>query len=282
VRWSNNHDTPLPPEVPAGANPPEGAILDYYLPHAAAGAVTLAIYDSSGKLINQYSSTPPPPDLSPANVAAYWFYPPAVTSTAAGEHRFVWDLRYPAPKALTYGYFGGMLDYTEYTLTWHAVKEHTPRAEPPGPLVNPGTYTVKLKVDGTTYTRTLVVKNDPRSVATAGDLAAQLALIQRVTQGLEVTYDAYTAIQAALKTASPELKAKLLPLASGRAQGGFGVANRDLARNLQDLEFGDYRPTPSDVAAVAHSCGEIRTAAAALHAALPQVAVPGGDPCGTH
>ena len=31
ARWDNTQDTPLPPEMKVGENPPEGAILDYYL-----------------------------------------------------------------------------------------------------------------------------------------------------------------------------------------------------------------------------------------------------------
>src|SRR5439155_448052 len=31
VRWNTNTDTPLPPDEPTAPNPPEGAIIDYYL-----------------------------------------------------------------------------------------------------------------------------------------------------------------------------------------------------------------------------------------------------------
>ena len=56
VRWDMNTDTPLPPDEPAGQNPPEGAIIDYYLRSAATGPVTLAIVGSDGKAVRQYSS----------------------------------------------------------------------------------------------------------------------------------------------------------------------------------------------------------------------------------
>ncbi|MGH9478691.1 MAG: hypothetical protein ACRD1A_05635 [Terriglobales bacterium] len=280
VRWSNNHDTPMPPEVPAGQNPPEGAILDYYLPAAASGPVTLTIYDSSGALVREFSNTPPPPDLSPPNVAEYWFKPPAVLATSAGEHRFVWDLRYPIPKALTYSYYGNLLDYTEYTLTWHAVKGDTPRTQPVGPLALPGTYQVKLTIGGKTYTRTLTVENDPRSVASQDDLAAQLQLEQRDMDGLAASYDAHQQIAAAtqaldaaieaapgnqaLVAAARALERALDPLSSGTSATGFGSANRDLARHLQDLEFGDLRPNASAVAAVEANCAQIAAAADTL------------------
>ena len=58
LRNDMNQDTPLPPEMPAGDNPPTGAILDYYFKSAPAGDVTIAIYDHSGQLVRQLSSKP--------------------------------------------------------------------------------------------------------------------------------------------------------------------------------------------------------------------------------
>ena len=55
-----------------------------------------------------------------ANVPEYWLMPPPVMPTSAGMHRMTWDLRYPDPPTLNYGYNGTLLDYREYTLNWHA------------------------------------------------------------------------------------------------------------------------------------------------------------------
>ncbi len=77
ARWDNTQDTPLPPEMKVGDNPPEGAILDYYLPTPAQGAVTLTITTVAGDLIREYSSVPPPPDTTMINV-------PEVLAGAAG------------------------------------------------------------------------------------------------------------------------------------------------------------------------------------------------------
>ena len=79
-------------------------------------------------------ASPQKESLPPANVPEYWFYPPISLPTAAGINRFVWDLRYPHPRALPFGFFGERLDYTEYTLPDHAVPGETPRFQPPGPL----------------------------------------------------------------------------------------------------------------------------------------------------
>ncbi|MGH9540401.1 MAG: WD40/YVTN/BNR-like repeat-containing protein [Terriglobales bacterium] len=276
VRWSNNHDTPLPPEIPAGENPPEGAIIDYYLKAPAQGPMTLDIYDAAGQLVRQYTNTPPPPDTSLPNVAEYWLEPPAVLSAEPGMHRFVWDLRYPWPKALTYSYFGQLLDYTEYTLTWHAIKGKTPRHQPVGPLAIPGTYEVRLTVNGRTYSRPLRVVNDPRVPVSQADLEAQLAAEKRVMAGLAASYDAYYSIarfrdelaadmkavagNSALLAAEQSLDKKTEALGRGTGDSGFGAANRDLGRRLQDLEFGDLRPVGSTLAAIDQSCAGIAAA----------------------
>ena len=61
-------------------------------------------------------------------------------------NRFVWDLRYPPPLTLPYGYYGALLGYTVYTLADHAVPTDTPRQQPQGPLVVPGKYKVELRM----------------------------------------------------------------------------------------------------------------------------------------
>jgi photosystem II stability/assembly factor-like uncharacterized protein len=281
VRWSNDQDTPLPPEVPRGQNPPEGAIIDYYLKNPAPGPITLSIYDGGGNLVREYSSTPSPSgDTLMPNVPAYWFGPPTVLPTGAGMHRIAWDLRYPTPKALSYGYFGGLLDYTEYTLTWHAIVGATPRVQPVGPIAIPGTYQIKLSVGGRTYTRELTMKNDPRSPVTQADLEAQFEAEREVVNGLSSSYDAYGSVErlrhslagdeakaprdASLVAAVKALDKKTAKLVNSAGHGGFGVANRDLARRLQDLDFGDMRPTASDLAAIGQSCREIEEAVARL------------------
>jgi photosystem II stability/assembly factor-like uncharacterized protein len=282
VRWDNDQDTPLPPEVPAGQNPPEGAIIDYYLKAPAKGPITLSFYDVRGNLVREYSSAAPKPDTSMPNVPEYWFRPPVVLATTAGMHRIAWDLRYPTPPSLTYSYFGNLLDYTEYTLTWHAIKGETPRTQPVGPIVVPGTYEVRLTVDGKTYTRELAIKNDPRMSVPQDALEAQLAFERRMMAGMTASYDSFQQIDrlisaldadearvkgktdsAKIISAADAVKKKVSELANGR-EHSLGLANRDLARHLEDMEFGDLRPTPSDLAAGETDCKDIDTALAAF------------------
>jgi hypothetical protein len=86
--------------------------------------------------------------------------PPAVLSTEPGHHRFVWDLRYPAPPG------------TRRELSIAAVFARTPTG-PLGPLVAPGNYTVRLTVDGARFERRIEVRLDPRVEMEADDVRLQ-------------------------------------------------------------------------------------------------------------
>ncbi|MCZ0211706.1 hypothetical protein OZK63_40815, partial [Streptomyces sp. UMAF16] len=68
IRWDMNTDTPLPQEEPAGKNPPDGAIIDYYLPNNYSGTVTLTIKDAAGKMIRTYASTDTPYAIPKVNI----------------------------------------------------------------------------------------------------------------------------------------------------------------------------------------------------------------------
>src|SRR5439155_4290899 len=105
VRRNENNNTPIPPDMPAADNPPTGAIVDYYMKRAAAGDVTLAIYDGGNRLVRQLSSVPEPPLDEPApDIPAYWLAKPKPLSRDAGMTRAVWDLRYPPPPAFHHEY----------------------------------------------------------------------------------------------------------------------------------------------------------------------------------
>jgi hypothetical protein len=146
---NTNTDTPLPPEEPAGKNPPDGAILYYWLKAPASGPVTIEIADSTKRVIRRFSSDdkPEPPDPN-LNVPTYWLREYQAPPAAAGMHRFVWDL-HAAPSG------GGR---GEPPIS--AIIHDTPARE--GEWMPPGVYTVKLTVGGRTYTQPLVVRPDPR------------------------------------------------------------------------------------------------------------------------
>lgn len=194
-----------------------------------------------------------------------------VLPTSAGHHRLAWDLRYPAPQTLNYGYTGTLLDYREYTLNWHALPGQTPRATLVGPMVLPGTYRATLTVNGQHDTQPISVVPDPRVGVPAAALAAQFALQQRTVAGITATYQALTYIHQVrdalaartaaatssgrvgdVTTAARALEEALAALADGPE--GLGLAHRDLGRRLSDLLVGDVQPNASVVAGIDGPC----------------------------
>ena len=207
LRRSQNTDTPLPPEVPAAQNPPDGAAIDYWLPADASGPVTLEILTRAGASVRRYSSAdaPPPYDEKAFNVPMYWARPPRALLAAKGMHRFVWDLRYPSPGAVQ----------RDFPIS--AIPHDTP-LEPLGVLAVPGVYTVRLTVNGRTLTETLALKMDPRASITAAGLARQFTLATKIADLMNRTY-------AAART--PEIDA----------------LNADLATAYDAVEGADRVPT---------------------------------------
>jgi photosystem II stability/assembly factor-like uncharacterized protein len=145
-----NTDTPLPPEEPAGKNPPDGAILYYWLKSAA--PLTLEIFDSTGKSVRRFAGADKPEPVDPhLDVPTYWLRPFQPLSADPGMHRFVWDLHGPPSH-------GGGRRAEEPPIS--AIYRDTPLAQ--GEWMPPGRYTVRLTAAGQTYSQTLEVKPDPR------------------------------------------------------------------------------------------------------------------------
>jgi photosystem II stability/assembly factor-like uncharacterized protein len=165
VRRDTSTDTPLPPDEPAGQNPPDGAIVNYVLGEAATGPVTLEILDAAGKPVRRFSSEDKAPFTLESlrqtlGIPTYWVRMPRIPSNAPGMHRFVWDLHETPPQSSEYGYPISGVPYD------------TPR-EPSGPLVLPGRYTVRLVAQGKTLTAPLDVLLDPRVLTPPAGLQRQ-------------------------------------------------------------------------------------------------------------
>ncbi len=181
IQRDTNTDTPLPPDEPAAANPPDGAVIDYYLPHAPSGAVTLEILNARGQVVRKFSSADQPPvseeDLKKQLIPLYWLRPFHALSADAGMHRWVWDLHYATPVAT----------HHEYPIA--AIPGDTPRL-PLGPNALPGTYTAKLTADGKSYSASFTVKMDPRVKTSAAGLDKKFQAETQLALSLSQTSEA--------------------------------------------------------------------------------------------
>jgi hypothetical protein len=158
----------------------------------------------------------PEPPVEGRNIPDYWIRPPRKLSAGAGLHRFVWDLRHETPAASSFG----------YPMT--AVAFDTPR-EPRGPWVVPGTYTVRLTVDGRVLAQPLAVVMDPRVTTPVADIEAQNAIATRLCDAMG---RAHAALAGGKK---PE----------GEAVGRLRRLHGQLTQLLDTVEDVDALPTPA-------------------------------------
>jgi photosystem II stability/assembly factor-like uncharacterized protein len=193
VRWNKNTDTPLPPEEPAGDNPPDGAVLHYYLKSQPQQVVSLEILDQQGQLIRRYASDDKPESIDPNTLAipTYWIRPHQPLLASAGMHRFVWDLRYAPPKSAR----------RSFPI---AAIIHNTASQPLGPAVLPGEYTARLTVDGKSYTQKFTVRMDPRIRTSPEGLRKQFDLSMRMYKLANAGTAAAVSLMELLQSADAE------------------------------------------------------------------------------
>jgi hypothetical protein len=253
-------DTPLPPDEPAAANPPDGAPLDYYLP-STASKVTLEVLDVQGHVVRTFSSTDKPEateeELQKQLIPLYWLRKFHALSTEMGMHRWIWDLHYTAPTS------------TRHDYPISAIPHDTPRM-PLGPNALPGNYKVRLTVDGKSFTQALTIKMDPRVKTSLAGLqkkfAAEIQLASLTSRTSEAVLQA-ASIRAQLdklkaqgdtKEAIEEFDKKLTALVG--APGGFFAppspevtlsrVNGEAGTLYQQVWQADAAPTSSQLRAI--------------------------------
>ncbi len=311
VRFGMNGPTPWPPEVPAGENPPPGAILNYYLASDAAGPVKLEILDTTGKIVRTYSSTDPVPAVHPAldpvaynkicqetpnapdcGLPLYWPAPPMVVSTRAGMHRVWWDMRFDPIGDGGGGRGGG----------GGAAVPHRTYPSVNAPWAPPGSYTVRLTVDGKSYTQPITLRLDPRVTTPPAGLATLASLTREMYDGArkaraaynqaralvteleKVSGDDIAAFKTAVESLAPAAAAgggragapgggRGVPAAGGRGGGRGGAGGGAAAPTLQSvstdmlsaamaMQAAEAAPTAREVAA----CATARTQSATVMA----------------
>ena len=228
--------SPLPPEEPIAKNPPDGAIIDYFLP-STVKMVTLDITDSNGKLVRRFSSAAKKePPHQPMAIAERWMPKPITLESTAGAHRFVWDLRWGS---------SGANAETE--------DDDAPGA-PRGPRAISGTYQLKMTIDGNALTQPLKLTMDPRSQATSAELSEQLKV------ALEIFGSLHDARKAVAEIAAVKKNIAALPAPLLRKHQELLVQVTNLNAQIERIEKGQ-RATPGTISG-------LESAAMGLNAAL--------------
>jgi hypothetical protein len=235
--------SPLPATATLGRNPPGGAVVYYSLRARPTSEVVLEFLDSGGKVIQKFTAraprpqaaavaspdaqpgpapmgaaqvqTPPEEPQAPSGEESESFGPgarqPRVT-TDVGLNRFVWDLRHPEAVR-----FPGMILWA---------------GDIRGPRVAPGTYQVRLTVEGKTMTESFEVKPDPRISASPADFAKQLEFGLKIRDKVSETHNAILQIREVRKQVDDLLKRIA-------GQPSFKVINdaaTTLKKNLTEVE----------------------------------------------
>jgi hypothetical protein len=288
VRRNVGADTPFPPEVPHALNPPDGAIIYYWLGSRPSRRVTLDVLDLAGAVVRHYSSDPitPVPEAARPPHPNFWVKVEQPLPADAGMHRVNWDLRYDAPPVFTHSF------------EINANPGETP-ASPEGALVPPGTYIVRLTVNGKSHSEKVTVTNDPRSPANLAALKAEDALIRKLNALERLAWDVFhqtdtTRAQLRAMTASDStsnaaksireyiskldtLGGRAPTLGGGFGGGGFFGGNANARPTLVQLvgrilnqlgtfENGDVAPTAAMLAAYHSACNDLGKSIAAWRA----------------
>jgi len=262
IRNDMNPPTPWPADFPSTSNPPDGAVIDYYLGPHVSGVVSLEIADSRGKTIARFNSNDPVPSPDPRYPdPQVWERAPRIFSAEPGHHRFLWDLQYPQVP--------GMSTSPDDDL---ATPHNTPQVST-APWVLPGDYTVRLIANGKTLTAPLKVQLDPRVKTPLPELEQQFTLAKRMYDDLMKATAALHEIsvlreqlkarsgQPPVGQAAPSIDSRLDAIA-GPEHGGRGMGRgptgpptlalvrMQIARLEHSIENADEAPT----AAQAEAC----------------------------
>ncbi|RUW03108.1 MAG: glycosyl hydrolase [Mesorhizobium sp.] len=181
-----------------GENPPNGAIVYYWLPKDAEELVKLTFQDAAGKTIVAFSSD---------DQDAPFHKKPG---TKVGLNRFVWDLKHPGPAKL------------DQSLVTRKYEPLAPGGDPSGPTVVPGSYKVELQAGGKVQTVDFTVVKDPRIATTEKEFAEQFALLEKL-------FDMLSALNQAVN------RIRLLKRQLADAQKRLGENDETLSERAQAL-----------------------------------------------
>ncbi len=208
-----------------GRNPASGVVVYYSLKSKPTADISLEFLDTTGKSIRKFTGRIPRPSGGPGQASApppdeggfgFGGGAPPVTMEV-GLNRFVWDTRYPDAVR-----FPGMILWA---------------GETRGPKLSPGTYQVKLTVDGNSLTQSFEIKSDPRVTTTSAEYGKQLELLLKIRDKLSETHNAIIQIRDVKKQVEDLLKRVA-------GQPNFKVINdagTALNKNLTTIEEALYQ-----------------------------------------
>jgi photosystem II stability/assembly factor-like uncharacterized protein len=175
----------IPSGAALGENPPAGVSIWYHLKDKPRGEVTIEILEAIGRSVKKFTSrATETPAGAPGGEAGFGRFGggPARVPAEKGLNRFAWDLRYADATR-----FPGMILWSGNTS---------------GPRAVPGSYQVKLTVDGKTMAETFELKKDPRVATTQEEFQKQFDLLTRIRDKFSETSEAIIAIRDVRKQAN--------------------------------------------------------------------------------
>ncbi len=188
-----------------GENPPNGAIVYYWLPEGFTGTVTLLFSDASGQPVHRFASDGADTPL------------PKRPGVKPGLNRFVWDLRHRGPSKI------------DATLQ---VRKNKPFAEEnddtPGPAVVPGRYRVLLEAGEARLDAGFEVLKDPRVQTTPLAFDEQGALLRSLYAKLSSLNEAVNKIR--------RIKRQLLEVQTRLGDAALGERCKALVGQTEGIE----------------------------------------------
>jgi len=178
MRTASFTGTPMPKDEPMAPNPPDGAAIDFVLPAAVNGPVTLTVFDAKNQKVTSYTSTEKAhaPNAAKLPFAPEWVPPHPILPATPGMHRFMWDLHYPSSEPSENPFRGG------------------------GVWAPPGNYWVALTITGQTLRQPLTVKPDPRVKVAPAALQREFELAMQVQKTSAQNAGALKEATALMKT----------------------------------------------------------------------------------
>ena len=166
-----------------GKNPPYGASINYYLKSEPKDEVIITILDDQGQTVRTLKTEK---EINSEQERDEQAAKPFKVPRKAGLNRIWWDLRYDKTKRIKLRTSPIGHEHVKVgPKGWRSLG----RERTNGPLVPPGTYTIKLSLGQNEFTQKLVVKKDPHSAGTEADIRQQNKILLEIYNNINTVAD---------------------------------------------------------------------------------------------